>query len=172
MGATTVERAGVQVEFVDPANAPEHLKQGVLTVAGKSRQGRAERGFSMTLSRLFDPADTAHDVPHGLTDYMIVRTIQHSAAHGAQGVGLNFAVLRETMNDPPPGLRGRVSKMMQEIAARHSQLGSLARFDAKYRPRWVPRYLVRGSNDEVLAQALAVAQVEGRLDFQRPRRAG
>lgn len=138
-----VERAGVEATFIDPATASQEVRDKVLAIADKSRQGEAERGFSMTLSRMFDPADTgllmvtatdstgrvlgfiqwvpandlpgwsldvmrrdtADDVPNGLTDFMIVRTIEHIAAEGAQGLGLNFAVMRDTMITPPGGGR-------------------------------------------------------------------
>jgi lysyl-tRNA synthetase, class II len=202
-----VARAGVRVEFVDPARASATLVDAVLAMAGRSRQGDAERGFSMTLSRLFDPRDTGllmavaldpndrvlgfiqwtpatllpgwsldvmrrdteGEVPNGLTDFLIVRTIEHIAPQGAAGLGLNFAVMRRALDDPPPGLRGKVSRYVLDLVARYSQVGSLERFNAKYRPRWEPRYLVWGANDEVLAQALAMARAEGRLEFTRRR---
>jgi lysyl-tRNA synthetase, class II len=202
-----VARAGVRVEFIDPAHASPALVESVLAMAGRSRQGEAERGFSMTLSRLFDPRDTGllmavafdaedrvlgfiqwtpatllpgwsldvmrrdtgDDVPNGLTDYLIVRTLEHIAPQGAAGLGLNFAVMRRTLDDPPPGLKGKVSRYLLDLVARYSQVGSLERFNAKYRPRWEPRYLVWGATDEVLTQALAMARAEGRLEFTRRR---
>ncbi len=53
-----VRRAGYTVHFHDPATLPAELAGKLLALAGQSRKGEAERGFSMTLSRLFDPADT------------------------------------------------------------------------------------------------------------------
>lgn len=197
-----VERAGVEAVFIDPATAPQEVRDKVLSIADKSRQGEAERGFSMTLSRMFDPADTgllmvmatgadgrvlgfiqwvpaadlpgwsldvmrrdtAEDVPNGLTDFMIVKTIEHIGSEGAQGLGLNFAVMRDTMITPPEGAAGQVKRRVLDIVAKHSQLESLGKFNEKYDPAWVPRYVMRGSGDELLKQALAVAQAEGVID--------
>ncbi len=197
-----VERAGVKAEFIDPATAPQEVRDRVLVIADKSRQGEAERGFSMTLSRIFDPADTgllvvmatdatgrvlgfiqwvpatdlpgwsldvmrrdtAEDVPNGLTDFMIVKTIEHIAAEGAQGLGLNFAVMRDTMTTPPDGVAGQMKRRVLDIVAKHSQLESLGKFNEKFDPAWVSRYVMRGSGDELLKQSLAVAQVEGVID--------
>lgn len=53
-----VERAGITAQFVDPSRAPAGLREKVLAMAGQSRRGGGEHGFSMTLSRLFDPRDT------------------------------------------------------------------------------------------------------------------
>ncbi len=53
-----VARAGCTTTFHDPADVDDDLRAQVLAVCRQSRRGGAERGFSMTLSRLFDPADT------------------------------------------------------------------------------------------------------------------
>lgn len=200
---TRVERAGVTAEFLDPATASEQMQDKVLAIADMSRRGETERGFSMTLSRIFDPADvgllmvvatdvtgrvlgfiqwipaadlpgwsldvmrrdTADDVPNGLTDFLIVKTIGHIATQGAHGLGLNFAVMRDTMITSPEGAVEQVKRRVLDVVANHSQLESLGKFNEKYDPSWVPRYVVRGSGEEVLAQALAVAHAEGLIDM-------
>ncbi|RMB61966.1 bifunctional lysylphosphatidylglycerol flippase/synthetase MprF [Tessaracoccus antarcticus] len=197
-----VERAGVRAEFIDPSTATPEVRDKVRAIAEKSRRGEAERGFSMTLSRLFDPADTglllvmaldatdrvlgfiqwvpaadlpgwsldvmrrdtAEDVPNGLTDFLIVRTIEHIAEQGSRGLGLNFAVMRDTMTTPGEGFAGQVKRRVLDVVARHSQLESLGRFNEKYDPAWVPRYIMRGSGDQLLAEGLAVARAEGLID--------
>ena len=53
-----VVRSGYAVSFHDPAALEPGLRGALEAVVGDSRRGEAERGFSMTLSRLFDPADT------------------------------------------------------------------------------------------------------------------
>ncbi|THJ65589.1 DUF2156 domain-containing protein [Arthrobacter echini] len=197
-----VERAGVNAVFIDPATAPDEVREKVLAIADKSRQGETERGFSMTLSRMFDPADTgllmvlatdergrvlgfiqwvpatdlpgwsldvmrrdtATDVPNGLTDFMIVKTIERIAAEGGKGLGLNFAVMRDFMTKPPESVAEQIRRRILDIVAKHSQLESLGKFNEKYDPTWVPRYVMRGSGDELLKQGLAVAQAEGVID--------
>ncbi len=53
-----VERAGYTTTFHDPATIDPHLRAQIETMSDESRRGETERGFSMTLSRLFDPHDT------------------------------------------------------------------------------------------------------------------
>jgi lysylphosphatidylglycerol synthetase-like protein (DUF2156 family) len=53
-----VDRAGYTVSFHDPANLPAELAERLRQVMAQSRRGAVERGFSMTLSRVFDARDT------------------------------------------------------------------------------------------------------------------
>jgi lysylphosphatidylglycerol synthetase-like protein (DUF2156 family)/UDP-2,3-diacylglucosamine pyrophosphatase LpxH len=53
-----VARNGYHVEFHDPAELSEDLAEELRRLMTHSRRGEVERGFSMTLSRLFEPADT------------------------------------------------------------------------------------------------------------------
>jgi len=53
-----VQRLGYTVTFHDPATLDANLRRQLVELAVLSRRGDAERGFSMTLSRLFDPQDT------------------------------------------------------------------------------------------------------------------
>jgi len=52
-----VARNGYSVEFFDPARLPPPLRAQLRHIGSTSRRGDAERGFSMTLGRLFDPDD-------------------------------------------------------------------------------------------------------------------
>ena len=52
-----VARKGYTVEFFDPARLTPALRAQLRQICAKSRRGEAERGFSMTLGRMFDPAD-------------------------------------------------------------------------------------------------------------------
>lgn len=200
---TRIERAGVSANFLDPAAATAQQREAVLRIAESSRRGEAERGFSMTLSRLFDPDDTglllvtatneqgrvlgfiqwipaAHlpgwsldvmrrdtdaDIPNGVTDFLIVKTLEHIAAQGSRGLGLNFAVLRETMNAEPSTRVEVLTRKVLDVVAEHSQLESLGRFNEKYHPRWEARYVARGDGSQLVGQALAVARAEGLIDL-------
>ncbi|SBT38986.1 bifunctional lysylphosphatidylglycerol flippase/synthetase MprF [Micromonospora auratinigra] len=57
-GHHRVARAGYRVRFHDPSALPPALADELRELAAQSRHGDTERGFSMTLSRLFDPRDT------------------------------------------------------------------------------------------------------------------
>jgi lysylphosphatidylglycerol synthetase-like protein (DUF2156 family) len=52
-----VDRYGYTVSFHDPRSLEEPLATALRELMEKSRRGEGERGFSMTLGRLFDPAD-------------------------------------------------------------------------------------------------------------------
>ena len=54
-----IARAGYVTTFHDPAALDPDLHAAIEQMSGESRRGEAERGYSMTLSRLLDPADTA-----------------------------------------------------------------------------------------------------------------
>jgi lysyl-tRNA synthetase class 2 len=164
-----------------------------------SRRGEIERGFSMTLSRLFDPADTGlmlavarrsdgrvggfiqwmpaadidgwsldvmrrsteADTPNGITDFLILETIQHIAAQGGHGLALNFAVLRTVVSGEQNGVAVRVGRSLLNKVSDHAQLESLWRFNAKYYPVWRPRYVVLDSVEFRLTQGLVMAGAEG-----------
>ena len=53
-----IDRHGYTVTFHDPASAEPALRASIEELMSKSRRGGVERGFSMTLGRIFDPADT------------------------------------------------------------------------------------------------------------------
>jgi len=52
-----VARYGYRVEFFDPTEIEGDLRVQLQAVMTKSRRGEAERGFSMTLGRVFDARD-------------------------------------------------------------------------------------------------------------------
>jgi lysyl-tRNA synthetase class 2 len=151
----------------------------VVQAAEAFRTGSVERGYSMALSRLGDPADgdcllvLARDdrgrlrgvlqfVPwggdglsldlmrgdrsaeNGLTELMIVTAIEAAAALGMRRVSLNFAVLRSVFARAEELGAGPVLRLwhrLLRLASRLWQIESLYRANAKYRPRWQPRYL-------------------------------
>src|SRR5262249_7538645 len=53
-----VARYGYRVEFHNPAHLSPELRDSLLRVMTQSRRGDVERGFSMTLGRVFDAQDT------------------------------------------------------------------------------------------------------------------
>jgi len=195
-----VVRAGCTTTFHDPAALDEDLRAGVIEVAGESRRGGAERGFSMTLSRMFDPADTglllavtrneagrveafcqwtpaasvdgwsldvmrrrtdADDVPNGIVEFTIVRTMQEVAARGGHGMGLNFAVMREVLEGVGDSRWRPLLRPVLRRLSENTQMSSLATFNAKFDPAWVPRYVALDSAEFVASQALVMAGAEG-----------
>ncbi|HEY8719891.1 bifunctional lysylphosphatidylglycerol flippase/synthetase MprF [Pengzhenrongella sp.] len=194
-----LQRAGFTVSFHDPATLDPTLAQQLLELAALGRRGDTERGFSMTLSRLFDPEDTglllsvtrdatgcpqgfvqwvpARDLdgwsldvmrrnvdaalPNGIMDFLVIETIKHVAAETGGGLDLNFAVMRSVVDGEATGWLARAGRTTSSRTAGRAQIESLLRFNAKYQPRWVPRYVMLGSIDNVAGQGLVLADAEG-----------
>jgi lysylphosphatidylglycerol synthetase-like protein (DUF2156 family)/UDP-2,3-diacylglucosamine pyrophosphatase LpxH len=53
-----MKKGGFRVELLDPLTASGELRQALLDLMTETRQGEVERGYSMTLSRMFDRRDT------------------------------------------------------------------------------------------------------------------
>ena len=151
-------------------------------LATETRQGEAERGFSMTLSRMFDERDTglllavcidadgkpvafnqyipaSHingysldlmrrtsdpDAPNGLTDFVIIETINWMAERGLTGLGLNFATMRAVVaGETGSGPWRSAEKSLLHHFSESMQIESLWNFNKKYDPQWRPRYVGR-----------------------------
>jgi len=194
-----VQRAGYTLTFHDPAVIGADLRRQLKDLAVIGRRGALERGFSMTLSRLFDPQDTGllmsvawdragkaqafaqwvpardlngwsldlmrrnddTDLPNGIMDFLLIETISHVAAQGGGAVDLNFAVMRAVVSGERNGFLAWLGRVTASGTLGGTQLESLWRFNAKYQPRWVPRYIVVGSIDALAPQGLVMADAEG-----------
>ncbi len=194
-----VSKAGYTVKVLEPLEASDELRRQLEELATETRQGEAERGFSMTLSRMFDPRDTglllaiclnpegkpvafnqyipaSHvngysldlmrrtsdpDAPNGLTDFVIIETINWMAERGLNGLGLNFAVMRAVV----AGETGSGPWQQAERAVFHRfsdsmQIESLWNFNKKYDPEWRPRYSVADDRAHLPRAGLAIARAE------------
>ena len=193
-----VANHGYTVTFHDPSTADALIRDGVRAVMGSSRRGDVERGFSMTLGRIFDPTDeglllavchapTGEPVafcqyvpapglngysldlmrrdcgehPNGLLDFVIVETIGHLRDEGFERLGLNFATMRAVLaGETGTGLVGGVERWVLRRLSGSMQIESLWRFNDKFDPDWVPRYLVYDSPEHLVPVAFAVARAE------------
>ncbi|HEX3839874.1 MAG TPA: phosphatidylglycerol lysyltransferase domain-containing protein [Acidimicrobiales bacterium] len=194
-----MQKSGYRVEVHDPAEVGPELKTQLLTLMTETRQGEAERGYSMTLSRIFDPRDrglllavcldadgiplafnqyvpapqvngysldlmrrtSREDVPSGLTDFVILETIQWMAEKNLRGLGLNFATMRAIVSGETTG--GAWTSLERNVLHRFSdtmQIESLWKFNKKYEPRWNPRYAVTGPFVHIARTSLAMARAE------------
>lgn len=98
-----IAKYGYTISFHDPAATPPEVRAGVEAIMGKSRRGDVERGFSMTLGRIFDPDD------HGLLlavaadgDGKPVAFCQYVPAPGINGYSLDL--MRRDDGEHPNGL--------------------------------------------------------------------
>ncbi len=107
--------------------------------------------------------------PNGVNERLIVDTIEWARDHGIDAVSLNFAFCRSLIDDAI-GTRSPGARAQAWVVRRlnpHFQIESLLRFNAKFRPRWVPRYLVYRSIGDLAPVGAAAASAEGFLPFDR-----
>ena len=194
-----MSKSGYHVAVMDALDASAELRAQLEDLATETRQGEAERGFSMTLSRMFDERDTglllavctdpegkpvafnqyvpaSHvngysldlmrrtsdpDAPNGLTDFVILETINWMAERDLNGLGLNFAVMRAVV----AGENGSGPWRSAERSVFHRfsdsmQIESLWNFNKKYDPQWRPRYSAADDRAHLPRAGLAIARAE------------
>jgi lysyl-tRNA synthetase class 2 len=102
------------------------------------------------------------DAPNGLTEFLVVRAIEELRGRGIEEISLNFAAFGQWMRAP----RTRIERHLGRVASladRCFQIESLQRFNAKFSPRWEPRYLLYERALDLPRVALATMRVEGHL---------
>ena len=113
-------------------------------------------GYSLDLMRR-DPADH----PNGLLDFALVSTIEHLKAGGYEGLSLNFATLRSTLSgDKGDGTVQRAERWFLKRLSSFAQIESLWRFNAKYEPEWLPRYVVFDTAEHLVPVVMAIMRAE------------
>jgi lysylphosphatidylglycerol synthetase-like protein (DUF2156 family) len=193
-----VAKYGYTVTFHDPRALDPDQRAAVGSVMDKSRRGEVERGFSMTLGRLFDPDDRdlllavawgpdgaavafcqyvpapgingysldlmrrdAGEHPNGLIDFLIVETARYLKERGLGRLGLNFATMRAVLaGESGDNVAQRVERWVLKRLSGSMQIESLWRFNAKFDPEWLPRYLVYDAPEHLLPIGMAVARAE------------
>jgi lysyl-tRNA synthetase, class II len=109
------------------------------------------------------------DTPNGLTEFMVVRALDQLRARGVGEASLNFAVFARLIHDPRGSLE-RVAGRILLLADRFFQIERLYRFNAKFFPRWEPRYLVYERRLGLPRAGLAALWAEGQLPKPGSRR--
>jgi lysyl-tRNA synthetase class 2 len=116
------------------------------------------RGLSLDVMRRDRTAD------NGVNELMISELLLYSREHGITQVSLNFAAFRSLMEQGQrigAGPVARISAKVLHFFSRWIQIESLYRFNAKFQPRWVPRYLVYPSVRELPRVGIATFEAEG-----------
>ena len=114
-------------------------------------------GISLDLMRRSESAT------NGVTELMIVTLMESLPARGIVRASLNFAVFREVIEraeSPEAGAWDRVVGRAFQGVSSWSQADSLYRFNAKFHPRWAPRYLIYRSATELPRVGLAYLDAE------------
>lgn len=96
------------------------------------------RGWSLDLMR------RAPEAAPGMNEFLITQALIAAPAMGIERVSLNFAMLRQAFAHGErlgAGWLARGWASILRFASRFYQLESLYRFNAKFNPEWVPRYL-------------------------------
>ncbi|CAM5454307.1 hypothetical protein SPARM206S_03278 [Streptomyces parvulus] len=200
-----IERAGYETRVRRVADLPDAELDRVRRAAGAWRGTDTERGFSMALGRVGDPADgdcliaTAHKqdaepgpygdlkavlhfVPWGtdgvsldlmrrdraadpgMNELLIVAALQAAPRLGITRVSLNFAMFRAALARGEKIGAGPVLRAWRGLLvflSRWFQIESLYKFNAKFRPRWEPRFVVYRSSSDLPRIGFAAMQAEG-----------
>jgi lysylphosphatidylglycerol synthetase-like protein (DUF2156 family) len=194
-----IAKYGYTIEFHDPAHLAPALEAELRALMTESRRGEVERGFSMTLGRVFAREDEglllavcfapsgeaaafcqfvpAPDIDgysldlmrrsesdehwNGLTDFVVVRSIEHVRSLGMRGLGLNFSVMRSVLaQERCDRLGQRIERRMLSWLSDSMQIESLWKYNAKFDPDWQPRYAVYDAPENFFSSAVAVAKAE------------
>jgi lysyl-tRNA synthetase class 2 len=102
------------------------------------------------------------DTPNGLMEFLVVRAIELLRERGIEEISLNFAAFARPLRRPR-GVLDRLARSLIGVASRWFQIESLYRFNAKFFPRWEPRYLLYSGSAALPAIGLAALVVEGQL---------
>lgn len=174
-----VRRAGYEARIVRVGDMTPTQRAELLRDAGAWRGSETERGFSMALGRVADPADpdaivvTAvhggvvrgflqfvpwgddgisldlmrrdREAEAGVNELLIVAILEAAHELGMRHVSLNFAAFRSVFARAERLGAGPITRFMRRLlsfGSRWFQLESLYRFNGKFHPRWVSRYLV------------------------------
>jgi lysyl-tRNA synthetase class 2 len=95
-------------------------------------------------------------------EFLVARSLVELRERGVEEVSLNFAAFARPLRSP----RGRVDRVLRRllgVAGRWYQIESLYRFNAKFFPRWEPRYLVFESPAALPRVGLATLIAEGQV---------
>ncbi len=113
-------------------------------------------GYSLDLMRR-DPGDH----PNGLLDFALCSTIERLKEMGMKGLSLNFAALRSVLEgDTGDGVTQRVERWALRRLSGVLQIETLWRFNAKYEPRWLPRYIVFDSAEQFVPVVVQIMRAE------------
>ncbi|MDX3631546.1 phosphatidylglycerol lysyltransferase domain-containing protein [Streptomyces europaeiscabiei] len=208
-----IERLGYETRVRRVRDLGEAELDRIRRAAEDWRGTDTERGFSMALGRVGDPADgdcliaTAHKADEapgaygdlkavlhfvpwgpdgasldlmrrdraadpGMNELLIVAALQAAPRLGVRQVSLNFAMFRAALARGEKIGAGPVLRAWRGLLvflSRWFQIESLYKFNAKFRPRWEPRFVVYATSRDLPRIGLAAMQAEGFVNLALPR---
>ncbi|MFI1252088.1 phosphatidylglycerol lysyltransferase domain-containing protein [Streptomyces anulatus] len=210
-----IERNGYETRVRRAHDIGDTELDRIRRAAADWRGTDTERGFSMALGRIGDPADgdcviaTAHlpgsgteDSPHGdlkavlhfvpwgrdgmslelmrrdrsadpgMNELLIVASLQAAEKLGVARVSLNFAMFRSALARGERLGAGPVLRCWRGLLiflSRWFQIESLYKFNAKFKPRWEPRFVVFRTSRDLPRIGIAAMRAEGFVNLSLPR---
>ncbi|MFF5423918.1 MULTISPECIES: phosphatidylglycerol lysyltransferase domain-containing protein [unclassified Streptomyces] len=123
-------------------------------------------GMSLELMRRDRSADP------GMNELLIVAALQAAPALGIARVSLNFAMFRAALARGEKIGAGPVLRAWRGLLvflSRWFQIESLYKFNAKFQPRWEPRFVVYRKSRDLPRIGFAAMQAEGFVNLSLPR---
>jgi lysyl-tRNA synthetase class 2 len=105
--------------------------------------------------------------PNGLTEFLVVRAIELLRERGLEELSLNFAAFAKWMHSPERWHERLLGKLIA-LGNPFFQIESLYRFNAKFFPRWEPRFLVYEGTFGLPRAGIAAMWAEGQLPKWSP----
>jgi lysyl-tRNA synthetase, class II len=102
----------------------------------------------------------------GLNDFMIAETIKRAPELGVSRISLNFAAFRAALERGERIGAGPVTRAWRRVLlfmSRWFQIESLYKFNAKFAPIWVPRFMVFTSTRDAIRIGFAALEAEALL---------
>lgn len=115
------------------------------------------KGLSLDLMRRSPHADS------GVNELMIDATIRYAREQGINRISLNFAAFRSVFERGAQLGAGPIIRSWRGILlflSRWLQMETLFRFNSKFRPEWVPRYVMFRKNSDLPKIGLATMRAE------------
>ncbi len=122
-------------------------------------------GVSLDLMRRDRSADP------GMNELLIVAALEAAPRLGVARVSLNFAMFRSALARGEKIGAGPVLRAWRGLLvflSRWFQIESLYKFNAKFRPRWEPRFVVYRTSSDLPRIGLAAMQAEGFVTLALP----
>ncbi len=102
------------------------------------------------------------ETPNGLTEFLVCQAAELLKQRGLTEMSLNFAAFARYMHSPET----RIERLLGWLATKFNpyfQIESLYRFNAKFFPRWEPRYLVYEGALGLPRASIAAMWAEGQV---------
>jgi lysyl-tRNA synthetase class 2 len=100
----------------------------------------------------------------GLNELLIVKAMQAAEGLGIVRASLNFAVFRAALERGEKLGAGPITRMWRSTLvffSRWYQIESLYKFNSKFQPEWVPRFVAFKNTRDIPRVGLAYAEAEG-----------